>query len=785
MALPTKEQVLELLRTGDAAQRAAFLAQLPAASFKDSAAGLFGARHPGMVVLGITPLIQEYSFGSQPELGAVLADAAHERALEVARTVPDHGLLPTTLSALACHHVRALAQLGRSAEVLDATARYLPLYEQMNERENLSTLKVLRIEALVNLGRIDEAELELKDPPLLDDPINGMEAQRLKRWVDQYRADATQTGAEWQPAPAAAPTSSVQAMLNKVLELGGIGELGAAVHQQLGSHNQLDPADPAHHQRLLELLSQGEQLLTRGAGDGSAIAVRARIRNATGIFMQGKPDANTIRRSLAELEAGLGQARKLGIAEHEHDALWGLYLCHNRLGQPGPAADALIALRSGLECLRRGISDPMRRGGVFSAYRYLFNALCEQLHKSGRTAELLEAIESAKGRVIADRLTAASGQVMDDVATYRDVARLPELTQRERFHYLTFFVDESCIYAVLVSKQGTLHSPAPVPISDTDLRAAAARVGPEAWTAGAPTPPTQLAPVVAWLAELQAQGVVEDGDHLCCAPDDDFSNVPLHYLAFGRGMLLDHFSVSRVHSAFHLQRLLDHPRSAAPESFIGLVVPMQADLQGPGADAFIKHLDAPPKWLADHGLAGRSIRLVEATPARLAREALTRRVVHFSTHGWFPPQGGNPYRESFLLLADDHGLPDAARLERGQHAGKLTPAGILESHLDLSGSHVSMMACVSGLAREGIGGDALGLDWAFIQAGASSLVSTHWEVSASAAARFFTRFYSRWIDDEQPRAAAFRDTMLELMHGDHSAASLQQWAAFSLTGDFR
>ncbi|MBL8348276.1 MAG: CHAT domain-containing protein [Rubrivivax sp.] len=785
MAPPTKEQVLGLLRSGTPAERAAFLAQLPPASFKDSAAGLFGSGNPGMVVVAITPLIQEYCFGSHPELGAVLADAAHERALEIARTVPDHGLLPTTLSGLACHHVRALAQLGRSAEVLAATARYLPLYEQMNERENLSTLKVLRVDALVNLGRADEAEAALKDQALLDDPVNGMEAQRLKRWVDQYRADATQTRAEWQPAPAGPSASSMQAMLNKVLELGGMGELGAAVRQQLDPANRLDPADPAQHKRLLDLLSQGEQLLMRGAGGGSEIALRARIRNATAIFVHGKPDANTIRRSLGELEASLAEARKAGIAEHEHDALWGIYLCNNRLGQAGLAADALIALRGGLERLRRGISDPMRRGGVFSAYRYLFNALCEQLHKSGRTAELLEAVESSKGRVIADRLTAASGQVMDDAATYRDVARLPELTRRERFHYLTFFVDESCAYAVLVSKQGTLHTPAPVPISDTDLRAAAARVGPAAWKAGAPTPPTQLAPMVAWLAELRAQGVVEDGDHLCYSSDDDFSNVPLHYLAFGSGILLDHFSVSRVHSAFHLQRLLDRAPTAAPAAFIGVVVPMQGDLQGPGAEAFLKNLDAPPKWLADHGLDGRSIRLAEATPARLAGEALARRVVHFSTHGWFPPQGGNPYRESFLLLADDHGLPEPLRLERGQHAGKLTPAGILEAGLDLAGSHVSMMACVSGLAREGIAGDTLGLDWAFIQAGATSLISTHWEVSASAAARFFSRFYSRWIDDEQPRAAAFRDTMLELLHGDHSAGSLQQWAAFSLTGDFR
>lgn len=137
------------------------------------------------------------------------------------------------------------------------------------------------------------------------------------------------------------------------------------------------------------------------------------------------------------------------------------------------------------------------------------------------------------------------------------------------------------------------------------------------------------------------------------------------------------------------------------------------------------------------------------------------------------------------MLADEAGLPEAAAVASGAHRGRLTPAYVLEAGLDLEGSHVSMMACVSGLAKEGIAGDALGLDWAFIQAGAASLVSTHWNVSAAAAARFFTRFYTRWIDDGQPRAAAFRATLFELLGSDRSAEALSLWSAFSLTGDFR
>jgi CHAT domain-containing protein len=289
---------------------------------------------------------------------------------------------------------------------------------------------------------------------------------------------------------------------------------------------------------------------------------------------------------------------------------------------------------------------------------------------------------------------------------------------------------------------------------------------------------------VAWLDDLLTQGVVARDDHICYSADDDFTNVPLHYVRFREGILLDYFSVSRVHSAFHLERVLSRGRMAAPDSFTGIAVPMRQDLERTDVESFLKYLDAPLTWLARHGLSGKTLR-DDATLSRIAAEPLAHRVVHFSTHGDFPLEGGNPFRDSFLLLADESGLPDQVSVTSGGHRGRLTPASILEAGLDLEGSHVSMMACVSGLAKEGIAGDALGLDWAFIQAGAASLVSTHWNVSAAAAARFFTRFYARWIDDGQPRAAAFRATVLELLGSDRSPDALWQWSAFSLTGDFR
>jgi CHAT domain-containing protein len=240
-----------------------------------------------------------------------------------------------------------------------------------------------------------------------------------------------------------------------------------------------------------------------------------------------------------------------------------------------------------------------------------------------------------------------------------------------------------------------------------------------------------------------------------------------------------------VHSAFHLDLVLSGESGGSFDRFACFVVPMRQDLEKQNSEAFLANLDAPWKWLKDYGLSGETVRLSDATLKRVTKASLDHRIVHFSTHGQFPKEGGNPFRDSFLLLSGDDGLPDKERVNKGLHKGTLTPSGILGTKLNFEGSHISMMACVSGLAKEGIAGDALGLDWAFIQAGAASLISTHWNIGAANAARFFTLFYEKWIKEKQLRASAFRATMLELLNGDYSPSSLQQWTAFSLTGDFR
>jgi CHAT domain-containing protein len=92
---------------------------------------------------------------------------------------------------------------------------------------------------------------------------------------------------------------------------------------------------------------------------------------------------------------------------------------------------------------------------------------------------------------------------------------------------------------------------------------------------------------------------------------------------------------------------------------------------------------------------------------------------------------------------------------------------------------------VSGLSREGVGGDALGMEWAMIQAGAASVLSSHWDVSAPLAATFLDAFYEQWLDKKRSRAEALSATIASLRAAGGRGATTSSWAAFSLTGDWR
>jgi len=807
------DQMLTILRDGTADQRRSFIASLPPSSFKDMALMLMQGRQPGAVVLALNPLITQYCAGADPEIGAQLALVTHTLAVETYESGRDPGLLPMTLSGLAYQHANALNLLGRSEEVLSFTERVIPYYERLakqrkplpgldeartaqahlGEQQNVQSLKTARLGALVNAQRIDEAKQLLEDPTLRGNPASDIEIDRLEKKIAVMTGDITRLADEQKPAD-----NARQVMADALLRLLKPTDLSPDLLKGLqGALQRAPSSEPSTlegNKTLREVLDIGEGMLTRGNQVANEWTLKRQVREASSIFVS-KPTPEQIRSSLAELEQALAGAREKGLFDVQNDALWSIYLCHSRLHQPSPAADTLIELRGSLERLRDGIADPVKRGGIFSQYPHLSGALCEKLHDSGRAEDLLIAIEASKGRGIADLLTRKFSKIVRDADVYESAAQLPSLARSHRFHYLTYYVDTEKAYGVLVSKKGEIHLLSPLSMPRTEIRELAGLADPDLWgrpldydaSMTAPDVSRTLSPLAAALEPLMDQRVLAAGDHLCYSPHDSFHNVPFQYLRLRGKHLIDFFSVSRAHNAFQVARLLSEAAAERPKEYCGFMVPSVQDRRATNWNNREANLARPLAWLAKH-LGGEDYREGKASIDRLNSLDLRGRVVHFSTHGIFPRIGPkqNPFTESGLVMANSGRLPDEDAIGAGDRSSVLTPQKVFDQKLDLRASHVSVMACVSGLARDGLGGEALGMDWAFLQAGAASLLSSHWYVSAGSAAEFFALFYEAWLAKKMGRGEAMRETVRHLRRkGKDAGGGRYGWAAFSLAGDWR
>ena len=147
MTLPTKEEVLVLLRSGTSDQRIVFLKRLPAGEFTPATTSLISSNNPGAFFDALANATLNYCDGQHADWGAVLAAALHERAVELWQTDSDHAPLPTAMSRLARGHIKALTLLGRSSEALNFTEQYIAFYEKLDDAEILRTLGVLHFEA--------------------------------------------------------------------------------------------------------------------------------------------------------------------------------------------------------------------------------------------------------------------------------------------------------------------------------------------------------------------------------------------------------------------------------------------------------------------------------------------------------------------------------------------------------------------------------------------------------------------------------------------------------------
>jgi len=136
--------------------------------------------------------------------------------------------------------------------------------------------------------------------------------------------------------------------------------------------------------------------------------------------------------------------------------------------------------------------------------------------------------------------------------------------------------------------------------------------------------------------------------------------------------------------------------------------------------------------------------------------------IHFAMHGVF--DNGEPLASGLLMTQDD------------ENDGKLTVSELYE--LQLNTDLVTLSACETALGETTSGDDVIGFTRGFLYAGASSIVSSLWEVEDKATKFMMVRFY-QYIAEKMTKADSLRLAQLDTRKKyDHPYF----WAAFQLTG---
>lgn len=242
--------------------------------------------------------------------------------------------------------------------------------------------------------------------------------------------------------------------------------------------------------------------------------------------------------------------------------------------------------------------------------------------------------------------------------------------------------------------------------------------------------------------------------------------------------------------------------SAAALPFIGFGAPALAGRRGDGGmkalarhcqmgkpvpPRLVRKLAALPKTATELRQVARALGADRdsvhvagaATEQGLRAQALEKyRIIYFATHGLLP--GELRCQSEPALVLTPPRKPAASR----DGDGVLDASEIAGLHLDAD--LVVLSACnTGGSGSREFGGEALsGLTRAFFQAGARSMIVSHWQVDSTATARLMTRLFGRVKDRPGQYAEALRGAQLDMI-ARKSTAHPFFWAAFTFVGSGR
>jgi CHAT domain-containing protein len=453
-----------------------------------------------------------------------------------------------------------------------------------------------------------------------------------------------------------------------------------------------------------------------------------------------------------------------------------LSLIHYRRGnvfqRQGQHDAALAAYRDAIELiedLRSSTQDEAVKIGLLGTAQQVYEAIVLLCLASERPIEAFEYVERARSRAFIDTLISKSPELYETIA--QAIATLPELQARLPAHALLI---EYFTTGVLPRGEHLLNK---LPSGNTRLREHLvlpphvlifAITKDQAEVHQAALDPNTLRPLPndpgpgrrllhGRMLPLLYERLIEPLRHLLHGRELLFliPHGPLHYVPFqalraadGR-YLIDGPVLARAPSATVLLRNCLSRRSSRATRALALGYNDQGT-------AALLHAEAEARSVAR--LLGGEAWIGAVPKSRaLLEQGHAIRWLHFAGHAVFKPQ--EPLDSELRLGAND-----------------ALSARTIISQLDLGADLVTLSACTSGLSQVVPGDELLGLQRAFLYAGAPTVVCTLWEAVDLVTRLVMERFYTD-LHAGRPPAAALRAAQIFVrqLTGREATLIVERW----------
>lgn len=327
-------------------------------------------------------------------------------------------------------------------------------------------------------------------------------------------------------------------------------------------------------------------------------------------------------------------------------------------------------------------------------------------------------------------------------------ARIPADEMLVEYHY-----DDSSLFIFMLSRQGLRVVQADV--GDLEAQVKALRDTVAMPTSGAWLPISQR-------LYRQLVGSVEPllagYSKLVIVPHGVLHYVPFAALHDGNRYLIDRYAFRMLPSASVVKYLRDKPANKSG----GILAFGNPDLGDPRYD--LKFAEEEARTIVQTVGGSRAVLRKEATETMLRKNAASFNYLHFATHGEF---NADAPLSSALLLAKD-----------ATSDGLLTVGKLYSMRLDIDLATLS--ACETGLGKIANGDDVVGLTRGFLFAGASTIVSSLWQVDDRATSDLMRQFYLGLQHMDKREALRQAQISAREKYGHP-----YYWAAFQLTGNSR